>query len=99
MSVLEVAELTIRQGAAADFEAAFRTVAGLVTEASGCLGAELRVGIEDPTRYVFLVRWDRIEDHVDGFANTDDFQAFLAAIGPSLAADPVVNHYQDSLLA
>jgi quinol monooxygenase YgiN len=49
-------------------------------------------GVENPRRFVLLVEWERLEDHLDGFRGSPAFRSWRAAVGPHLAADPRVEH-------
>ncbi|WP_314146627.1 antibiotic biosynthesis monooxygenase family protein [uncultured Leifsonia sp.] len=94
MSVLEVAQLTIRDGNQSAFEADFANAHRYVQEAEGHLSSELRKSTDTDTNYVFLVEWQRLEDHIEVFAASPEFAAFQSVIGPHLAGEPSVEHYE-----
>lgn len=94
MSVLEVARLTVRDGNQSAFETDFADAQRYVQGAAGHLGSELTRSAENEAGYVFLVEWERLEDHTEVFASSPEFAAFQSAIGPHLAGEPAVEHYE-----
>lgn len=63
--ILEIAEILIRPGENAEFEAAIALgLSSGHTSAKGMRGYKLHRCIESPQRYVLQVHWDRIEDHI-----------------------------------
>jgi heme-degrading monooxygenase HmoA len=51
--------------------------------------------IEDPSRYRLLVRWATLEDHTEGFRNSDAFPRWRALVSPFFASPPVVTHSEE----
>jgi heme-degrading monooxygenase HmoA len=92
--ILEVAVLDIKPGSASDFEAAYRKAEPIISSAKGHASHELRKGIERPDRYMLLVRWERLEDHVEGFRKSEPYQEWKTLLSPFYAAPPAVEHYQ-----
>jgi len=90
--VLEIADFLILEGAQDAFAAEYRDAARFVTGSPGCRGARLVRGVENPRRFVLLVEWDRLEDHLDGFRGSAAFQQWRAAVGPFFAENPQVEH-------
>jgi heme-degrading monooxygenase HmoA len=93
--VLEIADLLIREGGADGFTAAYRNAVTHITNSPGCRGARLVRGVENPSRFVLLVEWERLEDHVDGFRGSPAFQAWRNAVGSFFAETPRVEHAVD----
>jgi heme-degrading monooxygenase HmoA len=65
--ILEQAVLHIKPGEEAAFETAFRQAAPIIAGMPGCRSVDLLRCLERPDSYLLLVRWDRLEDHTDGF--------------------------------
>jgi heme-degrading monooxygenase HmoA len=93
--VLEVAQIHVRPGSAADFTAAFPGVRGVLDSTPGCRSVRMTHGVESPERFVLLVEWDSVEAHEQNFRAGDRFTAWRAAIGPFFAVPPVVEHFTD----
>ncbi|HTW47253.1 MAG TPA: antibiotic biosynthesis monooxygenase [Acidobacteriaceae bacterium] len=95
--VLEVAQLQVKAGEEAEFEAAMRRAAPVIAGAQGYIGHELRRCVETPGRYLLLVRWETLEAHTVGFRGSAAFGEWRAIIGPFFASAPVVEHYESVL--
>jgi heme-degrading monooxygenase HmoA len=93
--ILEVAVLQIKAGEGHRFEQAFPQAEKVLAQAKGHLSHELRRCIEAPDRYLLLVRWERLEDHTEGFRGSPLFQQWRAVIGPFFDGAPVVEHYEE----
>lgn len=74
--ILEVAQLPVKAGEEAAFEAAFAQAAKIISAQPGFLSHELVRGADagNGSQYVLLVRWETIEAHQDGFRNSADYQ-------------------------
>jgi heme-degrading monooxygenase HmoA len=94
LSVLEVARLRVRREADEKFEEAFAEAHSLLQAAVGHLWSELAREVEGGD-YLLLVRWRAIEDHVQGFVNSEDFTRFRDLLWPHFAEDPTVAHFQE----
>lgn len=93
--VLEVARFTVRTGDEEKFEAALGEATALLTRAGGC-DARFRRGVEDPSAYLLLVHWHSVEDHLEGFRGSADYQRFRSILTPWYAADPRMEHFSES---
>ncbi len=90
--VLESAELLIKPGMEAEFEAGVRKATPLFRRARGCAGMQLQRGIENPRAYRLLVRWETVDDHNVHFRGSDDFQEWRRLVGHCFDAPPNVTH-------
>jgi len=90
--VLESAEILIKPGMEAEFEAGVRQAAPLFQRARGCAGMGLQRGIENPRAYRLLVRWQTVEDHTVHFRNSADFQEWRRLVGHCFDGAPTVTH-------
>lgn len=90
--ILESAELLIKCGMEAEFEAGVRQAAPLFQRARGCEGMQLQRGIEHPQAYRLLVRWQTLEDHTVHFRGSEDFQAWRRLVGHCFDGAPGVSH-------
>lgn len=92
--ILEVAIFAVKPEAIADFEAAYRQASPLIGRAAGNLGHELRRCLETKGRYILTVKWNRIEDHLEGFRNSPDLQEWRRLLGPHQVQPALVEHYE-----
>jgi heme-degrading monooxygenase HmoA len=92
--ILEVADIRIQPGRQAEFDAAIqRGVAEVITQARGFRGFKVNKGVESPERYLLMIFWDTLEDHMVHFREGPLFPQWRAIVGPFFAAPPVVEHF------
>ena len=90
--VLELAQIDIKPGLEAEFEAGVKEAAPLFKRARGCKGMELHRSVEKPQRYRLLVKWDTVENHTVEFRGSEDFQQWRKLVGHCFASPPEVEH-------
>ena len=78
--VLELLEITVKEGDGDAFEAAFRERGvPLLRRAKGNVSARLMRGIEQPTQFRAFIEWETLEDHINGVLVQFDTRVPLAA--------------------
>jgi len=90
--VFEMAHIDILPGKNEEFEARVKEALPLFARAKGCGGAELHRVIEHEARYVLIVRWETVENHMVDFRQSEDFQTWRGLVGAFFAQPPVVVH-------
>jgi heme-degrading monooxygenase HmoA len=90
--ITEIAQIEVKPGSEADFEAAVAQARPLFLRAKGCHGIELQRSVEKPSRYRLMVKWATLENHTVDFRESPDFAAWRALAGPHFAAPPDVEH-------
>lgn len=90
--VLEIARIDITPGSEAAFEAAVAQAVPLFDDAQGCGGLQLQRGVESPSHYLLVVRWETLEDHTVTFRNSPAFSRWRELVGPYFASTPQVQH-------
>lgn len=95
--VLELAILDVVPGEEAAFEAAFREAQALLAGSPGYRSHELGRCLENPSRYVLLVRWERLEDHTEGFRGSPEYERWRALLHHFYRPFPDVEHYRSAL--
>jgi heme-degrading monooxygenase HmoA len=88
----EIAEIEVKPGAEAAFEAAVAEAVSLFECSKGCRGMELQRTVEKPSKYRLVVKWDTVEDHMVRFRASEEFQEWRKLVGPHFASPPVVEH-------
>jgi heme-degrading monooxygenase HmoA len=91
--ILEVAILDIRSGLTTEFEAAFKTASPMIASMPGYISHELQHCLENPHRYILLVRWQTLADHTIGFRQSPEYQEWKALLHHFYDPFPVVEHY------
>ena len=88
--ILEIAYVEVAILNQSEFElAARKAVDEIMSSSSGFIDFEMCRGIEDESTYVFIVRWETLEDHIFGFRESELFQKWRAAISPYFEKPPV----------
>ena len=93
--ILEVADIRIAPGQQAAFDEAIqRGLADVVAQAKGYRGWKVNHSVESPERYLLMIFWDTLEDHMVGFRQGPLFAQWRAIVGPFFAQPPVVEHFE-----
>jgi len=93
--ILEIADLRIAAGKAAEFEAAVqKAVNTVVSQAKGFRGYKVNRSVESPDRYVLMIYWDTLENHTVDFRQGPLFAQWRAIVGPFFASPPAVEHFE-----
>lgn len=92
--ILEIADFRILPGQQAAFETALQLgIAEALSQSPGFIRASVQRGLESPERYVLLVEWQTLEDHMQGFRNGPLFAVWRAHIGSFFASPPSMEHF------
>jgi heme-degrading monooxygenase HmoA len=94
--VLEHALLAVRPGEEEAFTAVLGEALGVITRSPGCRSARVLRGHESPSTFLLLVEWDSLEDHLDGFRRSPDFELWRSLVGPFWVELPDVQHFLPS---
>lgn len=92
--VLEHALLDVVPGREAEFEAAFDRATAIIASSAGFGGLRLQRCVERPSRYLLLVEWDTLDDHVTGFRGSPAYDEWRALLHHFYDPFPVVEHYE-----
>jgi heme-degrading monooxygenase HmoA len=91
--ILEVTILDVKPGLSSAFESAFREAEPIISSMKGYVSHDLERCIEKPDRYVLLVRWERLEDHIEGFRKSAEYQEWKRLLHHFYDPFPIVEHY------
>jgi heme-degrading monooxygenase HmoA len=92
--ILEIAEIEVKLGAEAQFEASVAAAKPVFARARGFRSLVLQHSVENRTRYLLFVQWETLEDHIVHFRNSENFMEWRRLAGPHFAAPPRVEHYE-----
>ena len=92
--ILEMAILHVKPGAASEFQEAFRTAEPIISNAAGHVAHELQRCVEDPNRFLLLVRWETLADHTRGFRGSPGYERWKALLHHFYDPFPEVLHYE-----
>jgi quinol monooxygenase YgiN len=97
LMILEIAQIDVKPGMEADFEAGVSNAAPLFRRAKGCISLALQRSIEKPTRYRLFVQWETLDNHTVDFRGSEDFQTWRKLVGHCFATPPEVEHTQQAV--
>ncbi len=92
--ILEIVTIQIKAGQEAAFEAAFKDASHLIASSDGYISHELRRCLETTGKYVNMVTWQTVDDHMIGFRESARFQEFRAIVSPYYDSPSTMNHYE-----
>jgi heme-degrading monooxygenase HmoA len=90
--ILEIAQIDVKPGLEAEFEAGVSKAASIFQRAKGCKAMELQRSVEKPNRYRLFVRWQTLENHTVDFRGSADFQEWRKLVGHCFERPPEVEH-------
>ena len=90
--ITEIAQIEVKPGMEAEFEAGVKAAAPVFKRAKGCHAMELQRSIEKPTRYRLFVSWGTVENHTVDFRGSEDFQEWRKLVAHCFASPPEVEH-------
>ena len=91
--ITEHAPLDVRPGQEAAFEQAFARAKDLIAASPGFVSLELLRSIETPSRYLLLARWERLENHTEGFRKSAAYEDWKALLHHFYDPFPTVEHF------
>jgi heme-degrading monooxygenase HmoA len=91
--ILELATIDIQKGKNAEFELNLSQAKTVISQSKGFKSIEIQRCIEVENRYVLFIYWDTLEDHTEGFRNSELFTQWRTLIGPFFENPPLVQHY------
>ena len=93
--ILEVAQLPVKAGEEAAFEAAFAKAEKIISAQPGYLSHELVRGADadNGSHYVLLVRWESVAAHQEGFRNSAGYQTWRELLHKFYEPGVAVAHF------
>lgn len=96
--IIEQALLVVAPDRVAEFERDLAQARPFIAASPGFLGIEVRPAAEVPGTYLLLVQWASINDHRNGFRQSDRYQHWRALLHPYYDPLPQVTYFKDSIL-
>ena len=91
--ILEVASLDVIAGQEREFEAAFGEAQAIISSMPGYISHQLQHCLENKSRYLLLVNWQTLEDHIVGFRQSEQYQQWRDLLHQFYDPFPTVEHY------
>ena len=95
--IVEQALLHVDAARDAAYRAALDQARPLIAASPGFLGMEIRPAAGEPGCYLLLVRWERIEDHRDGFRQSERYARWRELLHPFYDPMPQVRYFGDPI--
>jgi heme-degrading monooxygenase HmoA len=92
--IIEHALLPVRPGQGAEFESAFAEARSIIAAMPGFVSLRLSRGVEQPSVYLLLVEWERLEDHTVGFRGSDGYKEWRRRLHHFYDPFPAVEHFE-----
>ncbi|MCK5888941.1 MAG: antibiotic biosynthesis monooxygenase [Methylococcales bacterium] len=92
--ILEVAILDVKISKEKEFEAAFSKAQKIISSMKGYVSHQLKRCHEKENRYILLVNWETLEDHTEGFRQSDEYKTWKALLHHFYEPFPEVEHYR-----
>ncbi len=92
MMVTEIAQIDVKPGTEAAFEAGVEKARSVFGRAKGFHNLSLLRSIEKPQRYRLVIEWESYEAHMTDFYGTDDWKAWRALVADYFDGPPQVDH-------
>lgn len=91
--ILEMAILRVKPGTINDFERDFRKASPILAQSPGYVSHELHKCVEEEDKYLLLVRWNSITDHMVGFRRSESYRTWTTLLHPYYDPLPTAEHY------
>lgn len=91
--ILEHALLSVRPGLSEDFLRAFEQARPLIAAAPGFRSLRLSSCLERADTFLFLVEWETVVDHAEGFRGSPQYQQWKSLLHHFYEPFPLVEHF------
>lgn len=91
--IVESALLPVIPGREEEFEQALATAKDYISASEGFISLEVSRGVESPSTYLLVVKWETLEAHTEGFRGSELFEKWRAALHHFYDPKPVIEHY------
>lgn len=91
--ITEIVSLYIKNNENDLFEKAFAEASEIIASMNGYLKHELQKCVEVSNKYILLVEWNSIGDHINGFRNHKIYGDWKNLLHHFYEPFPIVEHY------
>ncbi len=96
--IIEHVHLKIKPNQSQAYEQAFELAKHLIAKMHGFNSFQLIKHYQDEQHYILMVIWDTIEDHIEGFRQSAEYQEWRALLHPFYDPMPQLEYYQPCIL-
>ena len=91
--ILEVAILNVIKGKETQFEKDFEIASQYIRSINGYIKHSLSKCLEQESKYILLVEWEKLEDHTIGFRESEQYLKWKNLLHHYYNPFPIVEHY------
>lgn len=92
--ILEVALLDVIEGKENEFEKDFKIAEKYILQINGYIKHSLKKCLEEKSKYLLQVEWETLQDHVEGFRNSEQYTEWKKLLHHYYNPFPTVEHYE-----
>jgi len=92
--ITEIALLKIRENQSGEFEDSFGTAQKIISKMEGYMQHELQKCMEEENKYLLIVRWEKLENHTEGFRKNDEYLKWKELLHHYYDPFPTVEYYK-----
>ena len=92
--ILESAILYVKEEQEKDFEKDFEEAGQYISAVAGYIGHTLHKRLEEKSKYLLSVEWEKLEDHTVGFRKSAGYHEWKRLLHHYYDPFPTVEHYQ-----
>jgi heme-degrading monooxygenase HmoA len=93
--IFEVAILNVIPGSENDFLSAFSKAQHIISRMTGYISHQLKRCLENSSRFILLVEWQKLTDHTEGFRGSKEYQEWKKVLHHFYDPFPTVEHYEN----
>ena len=92
--ILEAAFLNVKPGLEEQFEKDFNVAGQYISSIKGYIEHSLQKCIEVDNKYLLIVKWDTLEDHTEGFRESETYLEWKNLLHHYYEPFPIVEHFE-----
>jgi heme-degrading monooxygenase HmoA len=97
--VTEHAVLNVIAGQEQEFVATMERAKSLIAASAGFISLRVERCIENPSTFLLLVEWETLQDHTEGFRQSDAYEEWRRLLHHFYDPFPVVEHFEGVITA
>ena len=91
--ITEHALLDVIAGREPEFVEAMEKAKDIIAASPGFVSLRVEHCVERPSRFLLLVQWERLEDHIEGFRGSEAYEVWRGALHQFYDPFPLVEHF------
>ena len=92
--IVEYIRYQIPENLSTEFEMAYEEAKEKLLRSEFCHHYEISRCVEKPESYIIRIEWNSIDDHMQGFRNSQEFKEFFVHVRPFFEQIEEMHHYE-----